>query len=287
MKLIIFFFSLFSLNSFACEYLGKDGLLKTQNSILAHDLVLKLKNCTEDQVETIRATLSNLEGNISSFQLKHLVNIPEFNLNQERLIIKSLNKISKDQLALKDNIHVTAAKGTPSLVEFNSNDSLSVFCNSCLYGANQDLLINIKSVLGMVNKNNIKVDFKTYFKAYRLLSNTAAFSTISQDNIEVIHTEKIPHTELVSNVDELRFFQTNKPLKAGEILKMSDLSPLRIIKAGVKSEVILENQFIKIKTHGIPRSAGSIGQMIEVYHPEKNKKYFGKVIDINKVHVQL
>src|SRR5690606_29148700 len=188
MKLLVIFLGLFSLNLFACEYLGKDGLLKTQSSILTHDLILKLKNCNEEEVETIRTTLTNLEGNISSFQLNHLLNIPGFNLNQERLIIKSLNKISKEQLGLKDNIHVTASKEAPSLIEFNSNDSLSVFCNSCLYGANQNLLINIKSVLGMVSKKDLKVDFKTYFKAYRLLSNTSAFSTISEDNIEVTHT---------------------------------------------------------------------------------------------------
>lgn len=287
MRLLVFFLSLFSLNLFACEYLGKDGLLKTQNTILTHDMALKLKNCSEEEVENIRATLNNLDGNISAFQLNHLLNITDFRLNQERLIIKSLNKIGKEQLGLKDNIHVTAGENTPSLIEFNSSDSLSVFCTGCLYGDNQNLQLSIKSLLGKSVNQNLKVDFKTYFNAYRLLSNTPAFSVISKDNIEVVQIEKIPHTELLTDLNQLRFFQTNKPLKAGEVLKMSNLSATRIIQAGVKSEVVLENQFIKIKTHGIPRSAGTIGQMIEVYHPEKKKKYLGKVIDINKVHVQL
>lgn len=287
MKYILLFLVFLSLNTLACEYLGKDGILITKKEILYPDLALKLKDCNENELEIVRTTLSNLEGNISSFQLDHLLNIPNFKLNHERLIIKNLNKITKQQLALKDNIHVNANKDAPSFIDFNSSESISIFCNGCLYGQGQILTLTTRSLLGKISNKEVKVDFITYFNAYRLLSNTPAFSTISPDQLELIQTEKIPHTQLITDLSQLRFFQTNKPLKAGQILRMSDLSANQIIRAGVKSELILENHFIKIKTHGIPRSAGSIGEMIEVYHPEKNKKYYGKVIDINKVHVQL
>lgn len=287
MKLLFLFLSILSSSAFACEYLGKDGILITQKEISLADLTLKLKDCTEDEMNIIRSTLSNLEGNISAYQLNHLLNIEEFKLNHERLIIKNLNKISRLQLALKENIHVFASKDAPSFVEFNSNDTLSIFCNGCLYGQQQNLRLAIRSILGKVTNKDLKVDFITYFKAYRLMTNTSAFSTIKEDDVEIIQVEKIPHTEFLTDLSQLRFYQTNKPLKAGDILKMSDLSASKIIYAGVRSEIILENNFVKIKTQGIPRSAGSIGEMIEVYHPEKNKKYYGKVIDINKVHVQL
>lgn len=287
MRLFSLLFILSSLNSFACEYTGKDGILVTKKAIQTHDLILRLKECSNEEVEIIRSTFSNIEGHISSFQLNHLLNIPDFRLNHERLIVKNLNKTTKLQLALKENIHVTATDNAPSFLEFNSTDTLSLFCNSCLHGANQNLSLHINSSLGILSKKDIKVNFITYFTAYRVLSNTSAFSTINSENVEVVQTEVIPHQELLTDLSTLRFYQTNKTLKAGELIKMSDLSATKIIRAGVKSEVVLENHFIKIKTHGIPRSAGTIGEMIEVYHPEKNKKYYGKVIDINKVHVQL
>lgn len=287
MKYISLLLFILSLNAWACEYLGKDGLLITKKEILAHDLALKLKNCNETEQEVLRTTLSNLEGNISAFQLEHLLNLPNFKLNHERLIIKNLNKITRQQLALQENIQVRSTHNSPSFIDFNSGDRLSIFCNGCLYGAKQNLILTTRSLLGQVKQQNIEVDFITYFKAYRLLTNTSAFSTINPDQLELIQTEKIPHAELITDTDKLRFYRTNKPLKAGELLKMSDFSANKIIQAGVKSELILENHFVKIKTQGIPRSAASIGEMVEVYHPEKKKKYYGKVIDINKVHVEL
>lgn len=287
MKLFVLFLSLLSFNALACEYQGKDGLLVTKKEILTHDLALKLKDCNETEIEIIRNTLSNLEGNISAFQLNHLLDIPDFKLNHERLIIKNLNKLTRLQLALKDNMHVTGSINSPSLIEFNSSDSISIFCNGCLHGQQQNLKITFRSILGKTINKDINIDFITYYKAYRLLTDVPAFSKINEDSIEMIQTEKIPHAELMTEEDHLKFYQTNKPLKAGSILKMSDLSATKIIHAGIKSEVILENHFVKIKTQGIPRSNGAIGEMIEVYQPEKNKKYYGKVIDINKVHVQL
>lgn len=287
MKIFLFLLALYAFNSLACEYIGQDGILVTKKEIKKKDLKLKLKDCTARELETIRSTFSNIEGNIGILQLHQILAIPHFKMNHDRLIIKKLSKMTKQQLALKDNMQVYATTTAPSIMGFNSTDSLSLFCNSCLYGSDQNLSLHIKSASGELSKEDIKVNFVTYFTAYRILSNTAAFSGIKLDDVEVIMTENIPHIEFLTDVSQLRFYQTNKSLKAGQMLKMSDLSPTRIIHAGVKSEVILENHFIKIKTYGIPRSAGSIGEMIEVYHPEKNKKYYGKVIDINKVHVQL
>jgi flagella basal body P-ring formation protein FlgA len=92
---------------------------------------------------------------------------------------------------------------------------------------------------------------------------------------------------LISDIETLAFYKTNKPLKAGEILKTADLNAINLVKAGLKTEVVLENQMIRIKTQGISRSNGTIGELVEVYHPQKNKKYQGRVVDINKVLVEL
>jgi len=76
-------------------------------------------------------------------------------------------------------------------------------------------------------------------------------------------------------------------MKAGDLLRQSDLNALSLVRAGVKTEVIIENELVKLKTSGISRSNGSLGEFVEVFHPQKNKKYLGKVIDINKVLVEL
>ena len=131
-------------------------------------------------------------------------------------------------------------------------------------------------------------DFKKMVKAFRLTSALPSFSSVNDTNIlKEEYVETIPHTDLITDVEMLKFYKTNKPLKAGEILKKSDLNAVNLVRAGLKTDVVLENQMVRIKTSGISRGNGTIGELVEVYHPQKNKKYLGKVIDINKVLVEL
>ena len=125
-------------------------------------------------------------------------------------------------------------------------------------------------------------------KAYRLTSPLASFSSLNDSDIlKEEYIESIPHTDIITDMESLKFYKTNKPIKAGEILKASDLNAINLVRAGLKTDVVLENQMVRIKTQGISRSNGTIGELVEVYHPQKNKKYLGKVIDINKVLVEL
>jgi flagella basal body P-ring formation protein FlgA len=124
-------------------------------------------------------------------------------------------------------------------------------------------------------------------RAYRVISFHPAFSQITETSLKEEYIESIPHTDLVTNLETLKFFKINKPLNTGDFLRQSDLNALSLVKAGVKTEVIIENELLKLKTSGISRSNGILGEFVEVYHPEKKKKYYGKVIDINKVHVDL
>ena len=125
-------------------------------------------------------------------------------------------------------------------------------------------------------------------KAFRVTQPLPSFSDIKDKNVvKEEYVEAIPHTDLITDFESLKFFKTNKPLRTGELIKRSDLNAVNLVKAGLKTEVILENSAIRIKTDGISRNSGSIGEMVEVYHAQKNKKYLGKVIDVNKVLVEL
>src|SRR5690606_23128854 len=115
----------------------------------------------------------------------------------------------------------------------------------------------------------------------------SAFRALKASSLKEDYIEAIPHTDLFQNMGKIHFYQLNKPIKAGEVLKKSDLNPINLVRAGMTTEVFIENSLMKIKTHGISRSNGSLGDLVEVYHPQKRKKYHGKVIDINKVLIEL
>jgi flagella basal body P-ring formation protein FlgA len=177
---------------------------------------------------------------------------------------------------------------TSGILALNAGDSVEVNCHSCLYGMQQPLTIQILEFDGSRKSFFATADFKKMVKAYRLLSALPSFSSLdNQALLKEEFIESIPHTDLITDLETLKFYKTNKPLRTGDIIKRSDLNAINLVRAGLKTDVVLENQMIRIKTQGISRSNGAIGETVEVFHQQKNKKYQGRVIDINKVLVEL
>jgi flagella basal body P-ring formation protein FlgA len=181
--------------------------------------------------------------------------------------------------------HLTNQTGFLALA---AGDNLELSCGSCLFGSLQPLNVIVHGFDGSKRTLYATADFKKMVKAFRLVSPLASFSSLDDTTLlKEEYTESIPHTDLITDREILKFYKTNKPLMAGELLKRSDLNAINLVRAGLKTDVVLENQMIRIKTQGISRGNGTFGELVEVYHPQKNKKYQGKVVDINKVLVEL
>jgi flagella basal body P-ring formation protein FlgA len=285
-------FLLFIQTALACEItfphqiivLGEAGL-NTQ--------IVQAKDCAEAIIKDAVDIASTLEGRISHAQFTDILNqkgYENITIQPSMVQIQQFKNILRDQLMLPTGIQIkaTRAVNTAPLMTLTPGDRIEVSCTACLYGMSQTINVSVISFDGSRKNFLAAADFKKMVKAYRLLAPLPAFSEISQQGIlREEYIEAIPHTDLVTNIETLKFFKTNKPLRTGEILRSSDLNALNLVKAGLKTDVILENQMIRIKTQGISRSNGSLGETVEVYHPQKNKKYQGRVIDINRVLVEL
>ena len=94
-------------------------------------------------------------------------------------------------------------------------------------------------------------------------------------------------SHLFRDIENIRFYKTNKKLVKGEALKTTDLSPLSLIKPGQKIKVILKGKNISLKSSAYTRTLGKIGDFIEVFNTKTNKKVTAQVIDFNTVMVQL
>ena len=249
-------------------------------------------NCSEAAIKDLNETIQSLDGRVASFQLKEMMELKGHNIEvyPQSILVHQFQTLIRDQLHLPSGIQVKATRPASgsSILALPAGDKVEISCLNCLYGTQQPLNVTIIGFDGTRQTLMASADFKKMVKAFRLISPLAAFSSISDsDALKEEYVESIPHTDLVTDADSLKFYKTNKPLKAGELLKKSDLNAVNLVRAGVKTDVVLENQMIRIKTQGISRSNGSIGEFVEVFHPQKNKKYHGKVIDINKVLVEL
>jgi len=247
--------------------------------------------CSAETIIKFAEILSSIEGKIPSIQLKRMLKVKNesINIQPAQVQVQHLSHLIREQLALPSGIHLksTSAINTSEILTLDAGDRIQVECNNCLYGVNQPINVNVVGFDGSHRSLVVEANFRKMVRAYKVQTFHPAFSEISSSSLTEELVEAIPHTDLVTDLSTLKFFKVNKPIKAGSLLRRSDLNALNLVKAGLKTEVIIENSLLKLKTHGVSRSNGSLGDFVEVFHPQKNKKYLGKVIDINKVLVEL
>jgi flagella basal body P-ring formation protein FlgA len=285
----ILFFFLTSL-TFACEITLPEQILLFERRL--NNFKIEHTGCSFEAQTDFNAIINDLEGKVASFQLKELMLAKghEVIIKTSSIKVQHLTNLVRDQLHLPAGVEVKNGKTMigDTFIVLGNGDEIQLECSSCLLGSQQNMKLSITAFSGEKKTVYLQADFIKMVKAYRLLAPLSSFSQLR--DISVFKEEtvpSIPHTDLITDLNELKYYQTNKPIRAGELLRRSDLSATDLVKAGLKTEVILETPGIRIKTQGISRSNGAIGELVEVFQPQKNKKYQGKVIDLNRVLVEL
>lgn len=288
---VLFFIS--SLELWACHIELPERILivENNNSDVSYQNV---SDCTKHEQDKLHEILISTEGKITALQMMRMTQIQHdltITVAPHLIQIDHLNHIARSQLPLPQSIFVKeirAAIGMKALYPIKNGDQITVSCQDCLYGLNQKLQLTHEPFIGDRVQHNLTINFGKLTKAYKLTQNIASFSSLnSKDLYQEDYIEVIPQVELVQDGDSLKHFKNNKPLKAGEYLKRSDIIPTNLVRAGDKTEIIFENSAVSIKTDGIARNNGGFGDSVEVYLPAKNKKYLGKIIDDHKVVIEL
>jgi hypothetical protein len=281
---------LYSLMALSCEVHLPQNLV-ILGEVTDFNQAITHTGCSNEAIKEVNATLSSIEGKVTSFQFAEILKAKNFDaLIQPNIIqVQHLKHLIREQLLIPPGVQLRSSEAinSPNYVAISQGDRVEIQCISCLFGNQQPININVMGLDGSNKALTVKADFKKMVRAYRILSTHPAFSEVSSDSLKEEFVESIPQTDLITNLETLKFYKLNKPLRAGELLKFADLNAINLVRSGLKTEVIIENELIRLKTTGISRSNGTFGETVEVFHPQKNKKYQGKVVDINKVLVEL
>lgn len=289
-KTILGTFLTLSFGSMACELSLPQNLVIFSQGAEIKDAFME-DGCSPNAVAEIAQVLKSVEGRMTSFQLKEILkskNI-EANISPDIFQVQQLPNMIREQISLPAGYqlrNIEAFNGKDYL-SLNAGEKVSIKCDQCAYIGKDPISLEVRNINGETSKYTVMAQFKKLVKAYRVKNMQGAFMEVSPSSLSEEYVESIPQTDLISDLSVLRFYKCNKPIRPGELLKKSDLHPVNLVRAGVATEVVIENELVKIKTNGISRSNGAIGDFVEVFQPSKNKKYYGKVIDLNKVHVDL
>jgi len=247
------------------------------------------QHCSSDQTHQIVQQLTTYQGKIKNTYLLKNIQVAHLAITNGESVTEfiQLEPLVNDQIK---NKKLKDIQFENSLIHsmLKLEDQIYVDCSKCLDSGknNATLIINKKT------GEEIRIPFSVFLEeastAYQVTSTILAFSNnIDTNSLKEISTGEIPHYSFFTDISNLHFYKNNKQLNPGDFLKKSDLTPINLVRAGFKTEINLENKFVKIKLYGQSKSNGGFGETVEVYQREKNKVYIGKVIDENKVMVKL
>jgi flagella basal body P-ring formation protein FlgA len=243
----------------------------------------------------ISQLISNSSGTVGADFLKREL-AKDFNstiieITPRKLSLLELNSALRDQLTSESNLYFLNSKSlngikTLGLVE---GEQLKANCESCNSFGEKNIKIDIASPLQNTSRtlwfsSRIMAKIKV-FKAKRSLS-------FQQKHLEVddFYSEEIfvgNPDNILTSLDNIQFYKANKNILQGAVVSNLDLQAVNLVSFGTPVNVTLKNQNINLHRTAMPIRSALYGDVIELRNPNNNKIIAGKVVDYNKVVIEL
>ncbi len=267
-------------------------ILSDDQKLLAKDLS-SLSNCKEPTLNKIAEFFINNSQLPNNNYFQSLINsdfsleTPAFTLEHVNLVF--LPKKLLSLLNLSEDFIFTDLKSfnQKTIIPISENSILFATCKTCNRLGPQHIELTIKKQT-QTEKIWIQGSLKTYAQGL------VALETIPLNNNPInpltfaakkIITANPEH--LFSDIEALKFFKVNKQIIVGQELNQNDLIPINLVHFNSPTQALLENDSIKMNITVFPTKNGRYGESIEVRGPYNNKKMRAKVVDLNKVIIQI
>lgn len=293
----IFFLFLFSLPAFSSEcsieLFSKVYRLESNQILQSRDLI-KNSDC-EDKVNN---KLSNLIGNSqgtvgSDFLLRELQkDFPELliNIKNKKLSLLDLNLSLKEQLLSNNNLYFVQSRslGNFSSIGLSEGEYLRSVCDACVSLGEKNVKIDLINTVDSTSRT-IWLSSKIMAKIKVIRANRNISFQEKQLDPKDFYTDEImtmtPDQSLTS-LQNIHFYKTNKTIFQNAVITNLDLQPVNLVNYGTPANVILKSHNISLQKTALPTRSGRFGDIIELKGPN-NKNIIGKVVDYNKVVIEL
>ena len=304
---ILFIILLFSVGAFAetsplvadkdkcsIELFSKVYRFESDQDLSYKDIVHKT-NCDQSVLIKISQIVSASNGTIGADFLKRELS-KEFNLisidiNPRKLSLLELNSTLKDQLATGNNFYFSSSKSLNNLktIGLTEEEQIKVYCESCNNLGDKNIKIDLtNSLLGTTKtiwfSSRIMAQIKVY-KAKRSISFQQHHFELDDFYSDEVLTSN-PDNALTT-LDNIQFYKSNKNIMQGSIVSNLDLQAVNLINFGTPVNVSLKSQNISLQRTAMPIRSAMFGEVIELRNPNNNKIIAGKVVDYNKVVIEL
>lgn len=282
---IVFLFS--NLNNFAlasCIINSYRHIFQISSS-LDKNIIID-SNCSAETQSRFISFISNTNGKLNEHILNNNMQGKEIiSLSPSIITIHHLQALLNKQLLDKDLTHTNLNHlgGRKYLYSQKIQPEIEVKCLNCTKVGNKNISLKIDNKLAWL-KSNLKKR-STGFQATQAISYSSPILRVKDfEKISFLTDEP---DNIFFDIKNIHFFRPTKNIKPYEILRTRHLVPKNIVSRGQKIRIYIKNKFVNINTIGIAMKSGSIGQYIEVQNPKSKKTTLAKIIDYNKVSIEL
>lgn len=287
MKKLVFLF-LISFKALSCEIMLHENFVFTTPHKM--DSLIKESNCTASMNAEVIGIFKDLRGKVNiDFIKNEYLKDKDITVSPRLVNIKSFSEFFKSRVEIDENQKTfnETLIGRESLY-WDHENTIAFKCQSCEKNGRKQLAIKIINYIENT-ENTVWAKFDLLERTKVIFSkkhNIKSFRPITTaDLAEEYRYVKNPE-HYFDNIEALKYYKSNKTLKSGQPIKVSDVSKRALIKPGAYVNVLLDAGGIKIKRKAKSMSYGYYGDTIKLMTP-KRKEIFGVASNDNEVTVQL
>ena len=281
-------------NACNVELFAKIYRLDANQTLNNLDIIHKT-DCDVSVSNKISQIISNSNGSVGAdFLKRELVKdfkALEIEITPRKLSLLELNTTLRDQLTNDSNLffqNTNSLNGIKSL-GLVEGEQLKANCESCTSFGEKNVKIDIVNPLQNTTRtvwfsSRIMAKIKI-FKAKRNLSFQQGHLDADDFYTDEIFTSN-PENALTS-LNNIQFYKANRTIVQGSVVSNLDLQAVNLISFGTPVNVTLKNQNINLQRTAMPTRSALFGETIELRNPNNNKIIAGKVVDYNKVVIEL
>lgn len=256
---------------------------------------IKKTNCPADTLRIFNRIVNSIEGKITTEHLNRMLeeeNSPNvIAMLPQQIEVTTLEKIINKNLTLETNLITKDINfvGTQGILTLTEQDQISFDCQQCEILGEHNIKINIS--------NPLVSDSKNFWARAQILKKITAYKTREEISTKTAEnfTADLEATEIavtkpelfLTDIKDLKFYRLNHSVKKGEFIKLSDISPMVLVKTGSRVKVKIENKTLNLISTSLANKSGVYGDSIELTNINNKRKLIGRIIDFNTVVIDL
>lgn len=283
---------LFSTPALACKVKGpQEVIFNSEDGNSRPSTALSFSKCTNDQEGLLKSFINDFSGTLNNRILSLEDGLKNVHL-ENSIKITTLSEFLNERIKLPKDWRIIRPQFTgkhSSIITKEINQSINVECSLCQNTGTKTVKIELVDSINNRYQNtwiNAEVAVKTqalFAKENLQVNNTPLTPSIFK--LETLYSSK--PEQFFLNKDKVIFYKLNKPIAKGEKLNYSDLTPVDLVRMGQPVSVILKNNSLRLESTATANQSGKLGQSIRLKNSRTNKVIIGKIIDFNKVEVEL